>query len=384
MAQTHLTEADIQGYLARRMQPAGILRVHDHLAECRTCADAIAASRRNSVLPWAEASVPRTGGSHIDEDDLVQFALNRLDAARHALVQDHIEQCSACRDAIEDLRIFEQELEEGEPARPAPIRMGRRRHRVWPLWALAAAGIGAVILSVPRLGQRQPAPAQITYLASILDGSGTIGITSAGELAGITVSDPGERTEVEQALRAGVLPPGPAAPQPPARRVLRGASVGRSRFEVLAPTAARVLSDRPDFQWSRLPEAVGYEVTVFDDAFNEVAHSGRIAANRWQPETPLPRGRTFVWQVVALRGGERFTAPAPPDPAARFQVIDRDAAAGIVRARSAPAPSHLLLAVLYARQGLRDEARAELDALSKLNPDSQLAASLRRSLGPTR
>lgn len=75
-----------------------------------------------------------------------------------------------------------------------------------------------------------------------------------------------------------------------------------------------------------------------------------------------------------------MTEPAPPRAEARFLVLEAAAAGRIARARSAT-PSHLLLAVTYAREGLREETLAELEELDRLNPGSAVVANLRRSAG---
>ncbi len=76
-----------------------------------------------------------------------------------------------------------------------------------------------------------------------------------------------------------------------------------------------------------------------------------------------------------------MTEPAPPRAEARFLVLEAAAAGRIARARSAGTPSHLLLAVTYAREGLREETLAELEELDRLNPGSPVVANLRRSAG---
>jgi predicted Zn-dependent protease len=55
-------------------------------------------------------------------------------------------------------------------------------------------------------------------------------------------------------------------------------------------------------------------------------------------------------------------------------------AADIESARRGPANGHLLLAVLYAKAGAVDEARAELDLLAAENPNSPVVKELRASL----
>jgi hypothetical protein len=70
------------------------------------------------------------------------------------------------------------------------------------------------------------------------------------------------------------------------------------------------------------------------------------------------------------------SAPAPPAPPARFEIASAPVAARLEQLRAAPQPSHLLTAVLCAREGLREEAAKEIQILARENPDSEVARAL--------
>ena len=122
-----------------------------------------------------------------------------------------------------------------------------------------------------------------------------------------------------------------------------------------------------------------WEVVVVDDDLNEVARSGKLRTTEWQPSQPLPRQRPLKWQVAAEGKGERTIAPRPPEPSLEFEIISEDAARRIETARAGDHPSHFVLAVLYAQEGLKDEAAAEMKQVAALNPKSALVESLERS-----
>jgi hypothetical protein len=148
----------------------------------------------------------------------------------------------------------------------------------------------------------------------------------------------------------------------------------------IAPVSVVVLSDRPAFHWQARQAAEWYRVEVFDESFNEVASSGRIAGTVWIPEQPLARGRLYEWQVRALSGGREIQAPAPPRKEARFRIADSAIAARIDAARHVQPVSHRLVAILSAQAGLRDEAGREIDRLAAENPGSPVVEKLRASL----
>lgn len=361
MEPNHLTESEIQEYLGRGPDPAGILRVHDHLADCPACRSALSA-RRTEFRP----------ASHAGEDDLILFVDDRLSPRDRSRVENHLAECPDCRDTVEDLRVFK-----GELAGAVPMRAQARRRSV-PVWAVASAAALVLVAGVvaTRLAQRPDRPA---YVASVEDASGVIGVDDRGRIGGVMVS-PGDEEALRLALRYGRLPAGPAALAGGGPGVLRSGSGEAAQYRLIYPTHDRVLADVPEFRWARLEGATSYEVKVFDEGFNEVAASGPLTATGWRPGTGLTRGKTYLWQVTAMRRGEPIIQPAPPQPEARFQVLSQDASDRIGRARAATPVSHLLLAVTYAREGLRTEALAEIDELGRLNPGSSLVDRLKKDL----
>jgi hypothetical protein len=123
---------------------------------------------------------------------------------------------------------------------------------------------------------------------------------------------------------------------------------------------------------------------VFDQDLQRQLASGPITGTEWTPSTALARGRTYLWQVTALAGGERVTAPAPPAPEARFEVAGADVMAAVEKRRAQAPGSHLVAALALVEAGLLDDAEAELGALAADNPGSPEVARLRESLAALR
>ena len=90
--------------------------------------------------------------------------------------------------------------------------------------------------------------------------------------------------------------------------------------------------------------------------------------------------RRFLFNALGGGAGETLVRSAPPDAPVSFEVIAADLANRMERARG----SHLELAVLYARAGMREEADAELAALAAENPGSGVVAGWRASISPER
>ena len=139
-------------------------------------------------------------------------------------------------------------------------------------------------------------------------------------------------------------------------------------------------ADRPTFRWSAHPDARRYEVAVFDQDLRRQLASGPVEGTDWTPAKPLARGRTYLWQVTALAGRERVTAPAPPAPEARFEVASSAVLAEVEHERAQAPTSHLVAALAFVQAGLLDDAEDELRALAADNPGSPEVTRLREAL----
>jgi hypothetical protein len=175
---------------------------------------------------------------------------------------------------------------------------------------------------------------------------------------------------VNDALSRGSVPV-MAPPASSAGNELRGPSsapAGDSHGG-MSPSATAVESAQPEFSWPAVRGGT-FEVDVVagDDL---VASSGKLDRNRWIPSQPLPRGRTYEWQVRVARGNRVDMIPPVPRPNPRFVVISADALRDLEHARATYRHDHLLLGVLAAHYGLREEARRELAQYAAEHPSPQ-------------
>ena len=157
---------------------------------------------------------------------------------------------------------------------------------------------------------------------------------------------------------------------------LMGAGEGVA-FALTQPVGRVLLSDQATFQWHELAGATGYVVSIFDSNFNKITSSPALRHPSWT-SPQLVRGRTYSWQVTATKDGKEIVSPAPPAPTAKFKILERAKADELSRAKQTN--SHLLLGVLYARDGLLNEAEREFRELARKNPDSSVARNLLRSV----
>ena len=297
-------------------------------------------------------------------DDLAAYVEDRLDSEQRALFEERMDSDPVLRQEVEDLRALQTQM----------ARARQARARRLPFAALAAAAaIAAAAVILWRRPPLEPPP--------VASPSPVVAATlTDGDLSRL---DPAMRDAVA-AARRGTLPAprgldsltsGPAT--------LMGAETAAA-FGPRSPLGTRVSADAPTLRWSAYPGATTYEVAVFDQDLRKQLASGPVAATEWTPAKPLARGRTYLWQVTALAGGRRITAPAPPAPEARFEVAAAEVLAAVEARRTQAPASHLVAVIALVEAGLLDDAEAELGALAADNPGAPEVDRLRASLARLR
>jgi hypothetical protein len=243
--------------------------------------------------------------------------------------------------------------------------------------SIAAALI--VSLLVVRSVNRKPEKAIVASLAvQVRDGNAIYGLDSRGQLVAPAGLDSTGRNLIHAALSgAPVRVDMPDALLGKRTIVLRGA-VSDQSFRVLSPVAERVLSTQPEFHWEAVKGATAYKVEIFTSDYDPAVASPKISATAWTPDKALDRGQTYSWQVTAFRANGDLTAPQPPAPEARFEVLAPSPAQKIEAARRNS--NHLLAAILETEQGLREDALADIAVLEKQNSGSAVVQRLRDAL----
>ena len=161
---------------------------------------------------------------------------------------------------------------------------------------------------------------------------------------------------------------------------LLGSSDELDRFALVSPLGTVVRSTRPTFRWQSLPGAVSYNVAILDSQLNLVEQSSPINRANWTPLHPLKRNVVYIWQVTALKDGREVAAPAAPAKEARFKILSAEKTATLAQVTAELAASHLKLGVVYAHEGLLDDAEQEFRAAITAGEDSSLARKLLQSL----
>lgn len=295
---------------------------------------------------------------------LDRFARGELDDADLFEVLDHLEHCEACARAgqnrvASDMNALHTKWtsEPVETRRPSPV---------WAFAAAAAIAIVAVTMllfpkegPVPRNpGRTITAPPPQRTVPAVPPGTATVREEP--------YDDPEWRRAVTRALENGRLAfPKNLAELSAPPDIVRG---GTGSEERITPAGVVVDDLRPRFTWPARERGT-YTVFVFDDD-RKVIESPELKHATWTPDRDLPRGRTLTWQVEVTGAAAFETIPSPPSPPAMFRIAEETDHRDLIRARERHSDDDLLLAVLYARSGMRAEA---LDALRRAAVRNQAA-----------
>ena len=360
---THLAEQDFARYHWRTMSPAELLALDDHLASCEECRRRLGEIEQTRSVYNSLRETLRAAGSRPEvSGSLRQFAARR--PLRWALASGALLLVLATAWFIRQARRPPPpfHVEAGQPS-PGPE-------------SSTPSQTPAPAEGVPEA----PVPPGAETLA-LNDGGGRVTLDAEGNLVGLENLTGDMQRSVKKALSTQRAQVSPALDSLSGRReTLLGDSGPRASFALRSPVGKILNTTRPTFRWRALDGATPYVVSVYDADFNLVASSPKLSETVWKTDVSLKRGATYSWQVSATKDGQEILAPAAPAPQARFQVLDEAGAARLESARRAYADSHLLLGVLYAREGLLAEAEREFRLLLRANPGSPVASNLLRSV----
>jgi anti-sigma factor RsiW len=347
----HPSDGQIEKYARHTLAPVDLLAVDDHLAECAACrsrAEALARQAR----PHADlGSELLPAESHLSEEQVGEYVSGGLDARARQSVDAHLAACATCARDVAALRDW----------------AGKRTRRLWPVAAAAAAAVLLAVL-IPLGMHRQPVDS-------------APGRRVAG-VAGLETLSPHDRQRVEAAVRAGAAePPADLGGLPEALMGRSPDAAPSESFRLIGPQATAVLSQRPTLRWDPLAGADSYTVVVTTDALQRVTQSPSVTEPSWTPDQPLPRGRTYLWQVTARSGAKSVTAPAPPAPIAKFRVVDAETVRLLEQTAAAQPDAHLVLGILYTQAGALAEARDQLSKVPRTDPGYDVARRTLARLG---
>jgi len=337
----HVTVEQIEKLQRQSLTPRETLEVARHLSQCVDCARVATSLQQPGRWPALISAIVE--GEHPALETLEACAWNGL---RDEAVEDHLDACQQCRSDIDELRRLQ------EPA---------RSRRLIFVAALSAAAAAAIIwILVPYW---EPSASR-TDRGIVVSRS----ITTKASHYGRNDWD----LLVKKAMDAGAVEaPVILRELRPSSHALRG-NVQPERVS-LHPVGVVVEETTPNFTWTPFEHA-HYTVSVFE-AEREIATGDDLTSPSWSPQRELRRGVTYTWQVEVHRGTTLVTIPAPPQPPARFRILDDAGVKELDDARLRFPNDHILLGVLAARYGLQEQAERQF-RLASTSAGDRLASSV--------
>lgn len=298
----HLTDLELASFRDGTANALDLLRMDEHVIGCGECRSRILALREPCQAIRAIAT--DFAEHHLTDGEFVDYASQR---PLPADVMRHLDWCAQCRFDAADLRRFS-----AQP--PTSLRA---------ILAMAAAVILVSGLSF-WVAKNRPIASPLPEIAEL---------------------------RVPEAVRSM---PGPL-------HLRSGLHDKAGSFHTLSPVGTAIIGDQPQLVWTQAAPGATYTVHIYDDQFHEIQHSEPLNSLSWAAPA-LPRGASYRWEVMAESAGRKWTAPAPPDPEARFLVVTAAEAQKVEAARATDGRNPLTLGVIYANAGALEEARKAFEA----------------------
>lgn len=420
----HLTEQTIELYRRRAGDPTDRQKIATHLAVCDDCLKRILNSD-TSVLAFnslTEALLPPAGEEpfHLSQAELDQYANGATAEADKIICESHIDVCPQCNDQLRS--ISSRQTTAGSKSKSSSNEWFAWLRPGWESFtptrvAVAIVLLGLVVAAIVVLKRQQssvapgevardgaqvtsvplsspgsinepttgppdhPAGAEESTFILLKDNNRKIRLDHEGRLTGLEQLDEATQKSVKTALAGEGLSKPKALDDlssPPIK--LLGEPSKEIAFQLISPVGEVITEERPNFRWQPLSGGGSYVVSVFDENFNHVTQSSSLTRPSWTPISPLQRGQTYSWEVLAIKDGVKIRSTSSPAPRARFKVLEAEQLKALARLKQQKPASHLALGLMYARVGLVNEAEGEFRRLVKENPDSATAKKLLRTV----
>jgi len=404
----HLSSHTIELLIDRRLEPEDLLSATRHLATCSECRDkasevAGVLNRVQYLRNDLQLAVAET--QHPGYEQLEAYVDDSLTVKDRETVKRHLASCPDCLREARELESLRDNLKTYPALSGVTVVSRERRESFWEKLAgllqtrprqlafLAAALVLIAVITVLLI--RRPAPQQIVnknsaprntseanHNSQVADAN-----TNAANGNQETPKGPGEVAAassyegiVKQTIEAQkITAPAVIRDLTGKESKLLGSVEKQDRFALLSPVATLIRSNRPTFRWQKLPGATSYSVAILDLDLNLIEKSSPASRLSWTTLHGLKRNVVYIWQVTALKDGREITAPAAPAREARFKVLSSERAAILSRVSTEMAGSHLKLGIIYAHDGLLDDAEREFRAAIAANQDAALARKLLQS-----
>lgn len=282
--------------------------------------------------------------SHLSIDDLLRIHDGELFDGELTEMNRHLTDCDQCSAVAREM--FGAEASQ----LPRVVPLASRTSRTMPLLLATAAAIIIVAIGVAFFMRKPPRPIPIAQ-------------------------SPWDQLETSVVREGAIAAPAiVTAVRVNASEQLRGEDLAQPARS-LEPNGIVIDDTRPRFQW-HADAGTSVVVSIFDNGA-QAGRSESLHADSWTPPNDLRRGAVYQWQLEVTKAGRLHTVPAAPHPPCTFAIVSDDAHRELADAQRRAPADHLLLGILAARAGLRQQALAEF-ALADSPDARKLAESVRQ------
>jgi Putative zinc-finger len=436
----HVSTEKMERFCARILPESELIAVAAHLVGCEEChgqfINTLGRQRDGSPVSFILSPEFWLRHEHIDYEQLVDLADNKLDTADRELIELHLKNCAPCEEDVRSFLAFREQIEpemevsygpiRRQPAsKPLPSRpINWWRGLAWKrAYATAVILIGiAIIIGAALLLNRRTANEQVQHLPTpsiipdsnsdnravngspsrveanesptlnpnsaeatvvLSDRAGTIRVDKSGNVTGLDDVPAATRDQIAKVLLSERLE------RPTILKELGGQEGGlrggrnTAPFKLIAPSRTVIVTDRPTLKWEKAAGATSYRVYLNDRAGQVITKSDELPSEttEWKVTQGLKRGEVYVWTAVAIIDGKEIVSPGPAAPEMKFQVLSIRSLEQLNTLKKTR--SHLALGVFCANAGLTAEAQQEFQELVRLNPKSKVAGKLLKAVSST-
>lgn len=418
----HLTSQGIDLFIRRKLPPDDLLAATSHIFVCEACrrqlnqAKPSGAGSEYLAADLQAESLPRD--PHLSYEQLEAYVDGLADDVEREIVINHLAVCAFCSTEERELALLRDNLETypqaaRELTKDVTRNPGNLLQKLIVVFQMRPFEVGwavvalvAIIASASFLIWRSDTPSEVATTNSnnnssiaakednrtdreqdnsnqptIAQQNSNEGAKSLSDIAS-QGSFPSEyETVISQALSNQAIAPPPVVRELVGKpsKLMSNSSEDVS-FALLHPLGTATIGERPTFRWQPLDGATDYRVFVLDTDFNVVAMSAPVSGTAWTPPVAFKRGVVYVWQVTATIAGKEITAPAAPSAEARFKILEQSRARALQRIAKERAGSHLILGIVYAHNGLLDDAEREFQKAIDRSQEASLARKLSESV----
>lgn len=160
----HVTERQMKRFVVSALPEPELVVIAKHLSDCETCQELLSETLRrqrgSEGVRFTLAPEFWLKHEHVDYEQLVDIADDKLDATDREIIDIHLDICATCREDVRSFLAFRQELESQLHVRYGPVaqKPQRGRIRLWTWWqglawkpAYAAAAITLLAIALATL-----------------------------------------------------------------------------------------------------------------------------------------------------------------------------------------------------------------------------------------